>query len=72
MEKWHFRHLMKYQYKLQQTDILHLKRHKVTAYILGTIVTRMYAVFRLSGNLVGISINLCKSIQKELFINDTP
>ena len=25
-----------------------------------------------SGNLVGISINLCKSIQKELFINDTP
>ena len=22
--------------------------------------------------LVGISINLCKSIQKELFINDTP
>ena len=28
--------------------------------------------FGLSGNLVGISINLCKSIQKELFINDTP
>ena len=28
--------------------------------------------FWLSGNLVGISINLCKSIQKELFINDTP
>ena len=27
---------------------------------------------RLSGNLVGISINLCKSIQKELFINNTP
>ena len=27
---------------------------------------------RISGNLVGISINLCKSIQKELFINDTP
>ena len=27
---------------------------------------------RLSGNLVGISINLCKSIQKELFINDAP
>ena len=27
---------------------------------------------RLSGNLVGISINLCKSIQKELFIYDTP
>ena len=26
----------------------------------------------LSGNLVGISINLCKSIQKELFIYDTP
>ena len=25
-----------------------------------------------SGNLVGIIINLCKSIQKELFINDTP
>ena len=28
-------------------------------------------ITRLSGNLVGISINLCKSIQKELFINDT-
>ena len=28
--------------------------------------------YALSGNLVGISINLCKSIQKELFINDTP
>ena len=26
----------------------------------------------LSGNLVGISINLCKSKQKEFFINDTP
>ena len=26
----------------------------------------------LSGNLVGIRINLCKSIQKEFFINDTP
>ena len=26
----------------------------------------------LSGNLVGISINLCKSIQKKLFINDAP
>ena len=31
-----------------------------------------YPKNRLSGNLVGISINLCKSIQKELFINDTP
>ena len=30
------------------------------------------AILGLSGNLVGISINLCKSIQKELFINDTP
>ena len=29
-------------------------------------------LFWVSGNLVGISINLCKSIQKELFINDTP
>ena len=29
-------------------------------------------VLGVSGNLVGISINLCKSIQKELFINDTP
>ena len=28
-------------------------------------------LYGLSGNLVGISINLCKSIQKELFINDT-
>ena len=26
----------------------------------------------LCGNLVGISINLCTSIQKELLINDTP
>ena len=30
-----------------------------------------YEEIGLSGNLVGISINLCKSIQKELFINDT-
>ena len=30
------------------------------------------AAYGFSGNLVGISINLCKSIQKELFINDTP
>ena len=30
------------------------------------------SIMGLSGNLVGISINLCKSIQKELFINDTP
>lgn len=37
--------------------------------------TRKYIMigkYWLSGNLVGISINLCKSIQKELFINDTP
>lgn len=32
----------------------------------------MENIKRVSGNLVGISINLCKSIQKELFINDTP
>ena len=32
----------------------------------------VWGTFRLSGNLVGISINLCKSIQKELFINNTP
>ena len=31
-----------------------------------------FKLFWVSGNLVGISINLCKSIQKELFINDTP
>ena len=31
-----------------------------------------FAPLWVSGNLVGISINLCKSIQKELFINDTP
>ena len=37
-----------------------------TAYQNGTTINRV------SGNLVGISINLCKSIQKELFINDTP
>ena len=50
---------------------------------LGSTYTKRCAVYetysgtfsqknRLSGNLVGISINLCKSIQKELFINDTP
>ena len=33
---------------------------------------RKYWKIGLSGNLVGISINLCKSIQKELFINDAP
>ena len=32
----------------------------------------MIDTYGVSGNLVGISINLCKSIQKELFINDTP
>ena len=31
-----------------------------------------FVTFWFSGNLVGISINLYKSIQKELFINDTP
>ena len=40
------------------------------------VATMMFLVVMvgvgLSGNLVGISINLCKSIQKELFINDTP
>ena len=41
-----------------------------------TLITMMLLTFvaeanGLSGNLVGISINLCKSIQKELFINDT-
>jgi len=35
-------------------------------------VTNDTTLERLSGNLVGISINLCKSIQKELFINDAP
>ena len=34
--------------------------------------SRSFAEWGVSGNLVGISINLCKSIQKELFINDTP
>ena len=48
-----------------------------TAYIsLSTFGKAVADMFRgipgLSGNLVGISINLCKSIQKELFINDTP
>ena len=32
----------------------------------------LHYFFWISGNLVGISINLCKSIQKELFINNTP
>lgn len=34
--------------------------------------THLPEFYRVSGKLVGISINLCKSIQKELFINDTP
>lgn len=40
----------------------------------GTVCTKKAIIkqSRVSGNLVGISINLCKSIQKELFINDTP
>ena len=37
-----------------------------------TIATATQQENWISGNLVGISINLCKSIQKELFINDTP
>ena len=36
------------------------------------IINYLVSLPGLSGNLVGISINLCKSIQKELFINDTP
>ena len=36
------------------------------------LVEQRTDISRLSGNLVGISINLCKSIQKELFIYDTP
>ena len=36
------------------------------------ILDLVEAKIGLSGNLVGISINLCKSIQKELFINNTP
>ena len=40
--------------------------------VLGYAMIHEYKMHRLSGNLVGISINLCKSIQKELFINDTP
>ena len=39
--------------------------------VYGATIIRM-GHFRVSGNLVWISINLCKSIQKELFINDTP
>ena len=35
-------------------------------------VKRFDGYQRLSRNLVGIRINLCKSIQKEFFINDTP
>ena len=37
-----------------------------------SLTPEQLAKIRVSGNLVGISINLCKSIQKELFINDTP
>ena len=44
------------------------KRNIVTAFLLILALQ----LFGLSGNLVGISINLCKSIQKELFIYDTP
>ena len=44
----------------------------VPAFFYLTQIPRMTRILWLSGNLVGISINLCKSIQKELFINDTP
>ena len=40
--------------------------------LLLTAVFMLLGCLWVSGNLVGISINLCKSIQKELFINDTP
>ena len=38
----------------------------------GDNASNLAEIVGVSGNLVGISINLCKSIQKELFINDTP
>ena len=48
------------------------KKGEKFASLLFYLLQLLSDVFRLSGNLVGISINLCKSIQKELFINDTP
>ena len=54
---------------------IYLRRIAFQCFIF-TEFPQSYACFkrndRLSGNLVGISINLCKSIQKELFINDAP
>jgi len=44
----------------------------IYAYMNNIYSCRRIEQLRLSGNLVGISINLCKSIQKELFINDAP
>ena len=47
-------------------------RFKLTLAQSYAYLRRFKGIDWLSGNLVGISINLCKSIQKELFINDTP
>ena len=44
---------------------------QITFFVFTMYHSLYYCIPRLSGNLVGISINLCKSIQKVLFINDT-
>ena len=56
-----------------QFSILKAEADGMSASVTNALDLKLRQVFdRLSGNLVGISINLCKSIQKELFINDTP
>ena len=49
------------------------RQYRISRMLMGIALLDLAANYSgLSGNLVGISINLCKSIQKELFINDTP
>ena len=57
------------------TDTLMIGHHSTPELAAASFVNNMFTlviILGFSGNLVGISINLCKSIQKELFINDTP
>ena len=56
--------------KLPEKQIF--RQYRISRMLMGIALLDLAANYWLSGNLVGISINLCKSIQKELFINDTP
>ena len=48
------------------------EKEMLTIWLADKVLDALEGEDGLSGNLVGISINLCKSIQKELFINDAP